>query len=204
MGVREGVRRGRLARDDRSRGVRRLGARRHRSRAHARRDLRGRRGHERRLAHPLLHVPADAGDQARQRGAQAPLPAEDPHRRDRDVVRRHRAERRHRHLAHPDVRRAARATASSSTAARCGTPTRSTPRTCCCSRARRRATDAKPFRGLTLFFTPFDRSKITVREIEKLGRAAVDSNEIFIDGLEIPAEDVVGEVGRASITCSTR
>src|SRR5439155_23986683 len=55
---------------------------------------------------------------------------------------------------------------------------------------------AKPFRGLTLFFTPFDRSKITVREIEKLGRAAVDSNEIFIDGLEIPADDVVGEVGQ--------
>jgi acyl-CoA dehydrogenase len=56
--------------------------------------------------------------------------------------------------------------------------------------------EAKPFRGLTLFFTPFDRSKITVREIEKLGRAAVDSNEIFIDGLEIPADDVVGEVGQ--------
>ncbi|MBM3219880.1 MAG: acyl-CoA dehydrogenase [Candidatus Rokubacteria bacterium] len=55
---------------------------------------------------------------------------------------------------------------------------------------------AKPFRGLTLFFTPFDRSKITVREIEKLGRAAVDSNEIFIDGLEIPADDVVGDVGQ--------
>src|SRR5499433_634755 len=54
----------------------------------------------------------------------------------------------------------------------------------------------KPVAGLTLFFTPFDRSKITVREIEKLGRAAVDSNEIFIDGLEIPATDVVGEVGR--------
>ena len=55
---------------------------------------------------------------------------------------------------------------------------------------------AKPFRGLTLFFTPFDRSKITVREIAKLGRAAVDSNEIFIDGLEVPASDVVGEVGQ--------
>ena len=54
---------------------------------------------------------------------------------------------------------------------------------------------AKPFRGLTLFFTPFDRTKITVREIEKLGRAAVDSNEIFIDGLEVPASDVVGEEG---------
>jgi hypothetical protein len=55
---------------------------------------------------------------------------------------------------------------------------------------------AKPFAGLTLFFTPFDRSKIAVKVIEKLGRAAVDSNEIFIDGLEVPAEDVVGEVGR--------
>jgi alkylation response protein AidB-like acyl-CoA dehydrogenase len=55
---------------------------------------------------------------------------------------------------------------------------------------------ARPFHGLTLFFTPFDRSKITVKVIEKLGRAAVDSNEIFIDGLEVPAADVVGEVGR--------
>src|SRR5206468_2065741 len=55
---------------------------------------------------------------------------------------------------------------------------------------------AKPFAGMTLFFTPFDRAKITVREIEKLGRAAIDSNEIFIDGLEIPDVDVVGEVGR--------
>ncbi len=55
---------------------------------------------------------------------------------------------------------------------------------------------AKPLAGLTLFFTEFDRSKITVREIEKLGRAAVDSNEIFIDGLEVPEENVVGEVGR--------
>src|SRR5215475_8404880 len=55
---------------------------------------------------------------------------------------------------------------------------------------------AHPFRGLTLFFTEFDRAKITVRVIEKLGRAAVDSNEIFIDGLEVPAENVVGEVGQ--------
>jgi alkylation response protein AidB-like acyl-CoA dehydrogenase len=54
----------------------------------------------------------------------------------------------------------------------------------------------RPFAGLTLFFADFDRTRITVREIEKLGRAAVDSNEIFIDGLEIPVEHVVGEVGR--------
>ena len=54
---------------------------------------------------------------------------------------------------------------------------------------------AKPFKGMTLFFADFDRSRITVREIEKLGRAAVDSNEIFIDNLEVPEEDVVGQVG---------
>ncbi|MBI2152304.1 MAG: acyl-CoA/acyl-ACP dehydrogenase [Candidatus Rokubacteria bacterium] len=53
----------------------------------------------------------------------------------------------------------------------------------------------KPFKGMTLFFADFDRSRITVREIEKLGRAAVDSNEIFIDNLEVPEEDVVGQVG---------
>jgi alkylation response protein AidB-like acyl-CoA dehydrogenase len=54
---------------------------------------------------------------------------------------------------------------------------------------------AKPFKGMTLFFTPFDRDRIAVREIEKLGRAAVDSNEIFIEDLAIPEEDVVGTVG---------
>jgi len=54
---------------------------------------------------------------------------------------------------------------------------------------------AKPLRGMTLFFTEFDRKAITVREIEKLGRAAVDSNEIFIDNLEVPEANVVGTVG---------
>jgi len=53
-----------------------------------------------------------------------------------------------------------------------------------------------PLQGLTLFFAPLDRSKCTVRVIDKLGRAAVDSNEVFIDGLEVPESDVVGEVGR--------
>jgi alkylation response protein AidB-like acyl-CoA dehydrogenase len=55
---------------------------------------------------------------------------------------------------------------------------------------------ARPFKGLTLFFTEFDRRAITVQVIEKLGRAAVDSNEIYIDGLEVPADNVVGEVGQ--------
>jgi len=50
--------------------------------------------------------------------------------------------------------------------------------------------------GLTLFYTDFDRSKITVREIPKMGRNAVDSNEIFIENLEIPVEDRIGEEGK--------
>jgi alkylation response protein AidB-like acyl-CoA dehydrogenase len=53
-----------------------------------------------------------------------------------------------------------------------------------------------PLEGLTLFFAPLDRSTCTIRKIDKLGRAAVDSNEVFIDGLEVPHADVVGEVGR--------
>ncbi len=57
-------------------------------------------------------------------------------------------------------------------------------------------TDERPLDGMTLLFTDLDRSKITVREIEKLGRSAVDSNELFIDDLEVADEDVVGEVGR--------
>jgi acyl-CoA dehydrogenase len=50
--------------------------------------------------------------------------------------------------------------------------------------------------GLSLFYTDFDRSRIEVREIEKMGRKAVDSNQVFIDGLEIPVEDRIGEEGQ--------
>jgi len=54
----------------------------------------------------------------------------------------------------------------------------------------------KPTQGLTLFYTALDRAKVEVREIHKLGRAAVDSNMLFIDGLEVPQEDRIGEEGR--------
>jgi len=53
-----------------------------------------------------------------------------------------------------------------------------------------------PTRGLSLFYTDLDRSRIEVREIDKHGRKAVDSNQLFIDGLEIPVEDRIGEEGR--------
>ncbi len=57
-------------------------------------------------------------------------------------------------------------------------------------------TDEKPLDGMTLFFTDLNRERITVREISKLGRSAVDSNELFIDDLEVTPDEVVGEVDR--------
>jgi acyl-CoA dehydrogenase len=54
----------------------------------------------------------------------------------------------------------------------------------------------KPTDGLTLFYTALDRRFVEVREIEKMGRKAVDSNQVFIDALEVPVEDRIGEEGR--------
>ena len=50
--------------------------------------------------------------------------------------------------------------------------------------------------GLTLFVADLDPRAVTIREIDKLGRAAVDSNEVIIEGLRVDGRDVVGEVGR--------
>ena len=55
---------------------------------------------------------------------------------------------------------------------------------------------ARPTDGITVFYTDLDRSKIEVRRIPKMGRKAVDSNSIFIDGLFIPESDRVGEEGK--------
>ncbi len=55
---------------------------------------------------------------------------------------------------------------------------------------------ARPTEGLTLFVTELDRSRIEVREIDKMGRKCVDSNELFIDDLEIAAADRIGEEGK--------
>ena len=64
--------------------------------------------------------------------------------------------------------------------------TRTTPKAEC----------AKPTEGLTLFYTDLDRSKIEVKLIPKMGRKAVDSNAIFIDGLFIPEADRIGDEGK--------
>lgn len=54
---------------------------------------------------------------------------------------------------------------------------------------------AKPTDGLTLFYTDLDRSKVEIRDIAKMGRKAVDSNLLFIDGLRVPEADRIGEEG---------
>jgi acyl-CoA dehydrogenase len=54
----------------------------------------------------------------------------------------------------------------------------------------------KPTEGLSLFYTALDRRAVEVREIDKMGRKAVDSNQLFIDGLKVPIEDRIGEEGR--------
>ncbi|HEY9219755.1 MAG TPA: acyl-CoA dehydrogenase family protein [Phenylobacterium sp.] len=50
--------------------------------------------------------------------------------------------------------------------------------------------------GISLFYTDLDRERIEARPIPKMGRKAVESNTLFIDGLRVPAEDLVGEEGR--------
>jgi acyl-CoA dehydrogenase len=50
-------------------------------------------------------------------------------------------------------------------------------------------------KGMTLFFAKMDRQAITIRPIEKMGRHAVDSNELFIDGLRVSHADLVGTEG---------
>ncbi len=54
---------------------------------------------------------------------------------------------------------------------------------------------SKKTKGMSLFFADVDRTAITIQEIEKLGRHAVDSNQLFIENLHVPAEDLIGEEG---------
>ena len=54
----------------------------------------------------------------------------------------------------------------------------------------------KPTDGLSLFYTNLDRNYVEVREIEKMGRSAVDSNMLFIEELPVPVRDRIGEDGK--------
>jgi len=54
----------------------------------------------------------------------------------------------------------------------------------------------KPTEGLSLFYTDLDRAKVEITEIDKMGRKAIDTNQVFIDGLKVPLEDRIGEEGK--------
>jgi len=64
------------------------------------------------------------------------------------------------------------------------------------ARTSKRGEGRRRTEGLTLFFAELDRDRVTVRAIPKMGRNAVDTNELFIDDLFVADEDVVGEVGQ--------
>lgn len=53
----------------------------------------------------------------------------------------------------------------------------------------------RPTDGMTLFYTDLNRRHVEIRPIPKMGRAAVDSNMLFIDGLPVPDEDRIGLEG---------
>ena len=53
----------------------------------------------------------------------------------------------------------------------------------------------KPTDGMTLFFAELDPSHVEIRKIDKMGRHAVDTNQVFFDGLKVSASDRIGEEG---------
>jgi len=54
----------------------------------------------------------------------------------------------------------------------------------------------RPTDGMSLFYTDLNRKYCDVRVIPKMGRSAVDSNEVFIDALPVPLEDRIGDEGQ--------
>lgn len=55
---------------------------------------------------------------------------------------------------------------------------------------------ARPIDGLSLFYTDLNRDYVEIRPIDKMGRKCVDSNQLFIDDLPVPKEDLIGEEGK--------
>lgn len=55
---------------------------------------------------------------------------------------------------------------------------------------------ARPLDGMTLFLADLDPGHCEIREIAKLGRNAINSNEVFFQDLPVDDSDVVGEVGK--------
>jgi acyl-CoA dehydrogenase len=55
---------------------------------------------------------------------------------------------------------------------------------------------ANPTDGLSLFYADLDRTAAEIREIPKMGRHAVDSNQVFFDNMVVPADRLIGDEGK--------
>jgi acyl-CoA dehydrogenase len=55
---------------------------------------------------------------------------------------------------------------------------------------------ARPADGLSLFYADLDRSAVEIREIHKMGRHAVNSNQVFFDNLKVPLDARIGDEGK--------
>jgi acyl-CoA dehydrogenase len=55
---------------------------------------------------------------------------------------------------------------------------------------------AKPTDGLSLFYADLDPAHVEIREIRKMGRHAVNSNQVFYDNLIVPVSCRIGEEGK--------
>jgi acyl-CoA dehydrogenase len=54
----------------------------------------------------------------------------------------------------------------------------------------------RPVDGLSLFYTAIDRRRVEIRPLPKHGVNSMASCQLFIDDLEVPVEDRIGEEGR--------
>jgi acyl-CoA dehydrogenase len=55
---------------------------------------------------------------------------------------------------------------------------------------------ARPTDGLSLFYTDLDRSAVEIHEIQKMGRHAVNSNQVFFNDLKVPVDCRIGDEGK--------
>ena len=146
-----------------------------------------RRRHVGRLRAAHEHLRAQPGGGVRQRRAEAAHAAAADRRQGQGVLRGDRAERRARHAQAQDqggARGHDRYLLSGQkiwiSTAQVATKMLILARTTPLEQVKRRT------EGLSLFYTDLDRSYVDVREIPKMGRSAVDSNELFIDNLPVP------------------
>jgi len=54
----------------------------------------------------------------------------------------------------------------------------------------------KPSEGLSMFYIDFDKTKpgLELKTIKKMGGRAIDANEVFFDGYQVPTDSLIGTI----------